>query len=85
MFIGAIFGIFASFKFGRYLLETYPGFFSLGYVTKAGPPKEKAEGSYFKMTIKVYILNKGVIVEILDTSPLMEKSYTSTHYSIFRA
>ena len=53
MFIGAIFGIFASFKFGRYLLETYPGFFSLGYVTKAGPPKEIAEGSYFKMTIKV--------------------------------
>lgn len=53
MFIGAVFGIFASFKFGRYLLEKYPGFFSLGYVTKAGPPKEIAEGSYFKMTIKV--------------------------------
>ena len=53
MFIGAIFGLFASFKFGRYLLEKYPGFFSLGYVTKAGPPKEIAEGSYFKMTIKV--------------------------------
>jgi len=52
MFIGAIFGLFASFKFGRYLLEKYPGFFSLGYVTKAGPPKEIAEGSYFKMTIK---------------------------------
>ena len=53
MFIGAVFGIFASFKFGRYLLEKYPGCFSLGYVTKAGPPKEIAEGSYFKMTIKV--------------------------------
>jgi len=52
MLIGVIFGILASFKFGRYLLENFPGVFSLGYVTKAGPPKERAEGSFFKMTIK---------------------------------
>ena len=53
MLIGVIFGILASFTFGRYLLENFPGVFSLGYVTKAGPPKERAEGSFFKMTIKV--------------------------------
>ena len=53
---GAIFGLLASFKFGRYLLETFPGIFSLGYVTKAGPPKEKVEGSFFKMTIKVKLI-----------------------------
>ena len=62
MFIGAVFGLLASFKFGIYLLETFPGFFSLGYVTKAGPPKETAESSYFKMTLKVI----NVILIIYD-------------------
>ena len=54
IFCGMIFGLLASFKWGRYLLETFPGAFSLGYVTKAGPPKERVEGSFFKMTIKVW-------------------------------
>ena len=69
--IGALFGLFASFKIGRYLLEKFPGFFSLGYVTKAGPPKEKAEGSFFKMTIKVIIIliltwmdHPGLLLEV---------------------
>ena len=62
IFIGAIFGMLASFKFGRYLLETFPGLFSLGMVTKAGPPKEKVEGSFFKMTIKVYYIYKHALI-----------------------
>ena len=51
--IGAIFGLLASFKVGRYLLETFPGILSLGNVTKAGPSKETAESSFFKMTLRV--------------------------------
>jgi len=46
-----IFGLLCNFKFGRYLLETYPYFFSLGNVTKEGPPKAVIEQSWFKMTL----------------------------------
>ena len=37
--------------FRRYLLETFPYIFSLGNVTKAGPPKAVIEQSWFKMTL----------------------------------
>jgi len=47
----ALFGLLCNFKFGRYLLETFPYIFSLGNVTKAGPPKAVIEQSWFKMTL----------------------------------
>ena len=43
----------AATRFGRYLLETFPSIYSLGYDTKGGPPKDVVEGSYFKMTLQV--------------------------------
>jgi len=51
MFVGLIFGLLASSKFGRSLLENYPGFFSFGAVSKKGVPKEKADGTNFEMTL----------------------------------
>jgi len=50
-----IFGIMCNFRFGRYLLESFPWLFSMGNVTKAGPSKETIEQSAFKMTL----LGKG--------------------------
>ncbi|XP_023332513.1 saccharopine dehydrogenase-like oxidoreductase, partial [Eurytemora carolleeae] len=55
MLVGIVFGILASFKFGRSLLENYPGFFSLGAVSKQGVPKAKADETNFTMTL----LGKG--------------------------
>ena len=34
IFVGFVFGILAKFKYGRVLLETFPGFFSFGTVSK---------------------------------------------------
>ena len=48
---GAVFGIFAKFAFGRSLLEKYPGFFSLGSVSKEGPSKEMADNTNFFLTL----------------------------------
>ena len=81
MFIGAVFGLFASFKFGRYLLESFPGFFSLGYVTKAGPPKAMAESSYFKMTLKV--INVILIIDYICTIHLISSSVVVTMSQYF--
>merc|ERR1711872_687992 len=36
-----LFGCLASFKFGRSLLEKYPGFFSFGAVSKHGVPNTR--------------------------------------------
>jgi short subunit dehydrogenase-like uncharacterized protein len=55
MLVGLVFGILASFKFGRSLLENYPGVFSLGAVSKQGVPKAKADETNFTMTL----LGKG--------------------------
>lgn len=49
--VGAIFGILASFRAGRKLLERYPGFFSCGAVSKDGVPKAKAEETNFMLTL----------------------------------
>jgi len=46
-----LFGCLASFKFGRSLLEKYPGFFSFGAVSKHGVPKYKANGTNFELTL----------------------------------
>jgi len=51
MLVGIIFGLLASSKFGRSLLENYPGFFSLGAVSKQGVPKQKADETNFEMTL----------------------------------
>jgi len=51
MLVGLIFGLLASSKFGRSLLENYPGFFSFGAVSKQGVPKQKADETNFKMTL----------------------------------
>ncbi len=49
--IGGMFGLLAKFKFGRSLLESYPGFFSAGLVTKAGPSRERTENTNFEMRL----------------------------------
>jgi len=51
MLVGILFGIFASFKWGRALLEGYPGVCSLGTVSKSGVPKEKADNTNFELTL----------------------------------
>jgi hypothetical protein len=51
-FVGLIFGLFAKFKAGRYLLEKYPGFFSFGSITKDGMSKEEMEDVEFKVTLR---------------------------------
>jgi len=51
MFVGLIFGFLASYKWGRSLLENYPGLFSFGFVSKDGVPKEKADNTDFEMTV----------------------------------
>jgi len=51
MIVGMFFGLLASFKCGRSLLENYPGFFSLGAVSKQGVPKAKADETNFELTV----------------------------------
>jgi short subunit dehydrogenase-like uncharacterized protein len=51
MVTGTIFGMLAKFNFGRYLLETYPGFFSFGAVSKDGPSKEMADNTNFELSL----------------------------------
>jgi len=49
-FMGVIFGIMASFSFGRTLLEKYPGLFSFGTFSFEGPTRKQIEGSSFSYT-----------------------------------
>lgn len=51
MLVGVIFGILASFKWGRTLLEGYPELCSLGTVSRGGVPKEKADNTNFELTL----------------------------------
>ena len=46
-----IFFVLCKFSWGQYLLQTYPGFFSNGMVTKANPPKEVIENTNFSVTL----------------------------------
>lgn len=47
---GLMFGLLCSFKWGRQLLEQFPGFFSGGMVSKAGPSRSQVEEASFSMT-----------------------------------
>merc|ERR1712107_941720 len=49
--VGILFGILASFKLGRSLLECYPGLCSFGKVSKDGVPKQKADNTNFEMLL----------------------------------
>jgi len=49
--VGILFGILASFKLGRTLLECYPGLCSFGKVSKDGVPKQKADNTNFEMML----------------------------------
>ena len=51
MLVGMVFGLLASFSWGRKLLENYPGLFTFGKVSKDGVPREKAENTNFIMTV----------------------------------
>lgn len=51
MFMATVFFLLASTKFGRYLLEKYPGFFSLGTFSREGPTREQVKGNSFTYTI----------------------------------
>ncbi|XP_040568153.1 saccharopine dehydrogenase-like oxidoreductase [Lepeophtheirus salmonis] len=51
MIVGILFGLMATKKFGRSLLENYPRFFSWGAVSKSGPSKKMADGTDFKVTL----------------------------------
>jgi short subunit dehydrogenase-like uncharacterized protein len=44
----------AQFKFGRDLLEKYPGIFTLGLVKSGGPTREQVENSTFKFILTAY-------------------------------
>jgi len=46
-----IFGFLANYKFGRTLLEKFPGFFSFGTISKQGPSRRMAENTHFEMKL----------------------------------
>lgn len=52
IFVAAVFGILSMFKFGRSLLENFPGLFSFGLVKKGGPTREQALACSFKMVMR---------------------------------
>lgn len=52
--VASVFGIFAKFKAGRYLLKKYPGFFSFGVVSKEGVPRSALLKRSFSHTIIGY-------------------------------
>lgn len=52
--VASVFGIFAKFKAGRYLLKKYPGFFSFGVVSKEGVPRSSLLKCSFSFTIIGY-------------------------------
>lgn len=52
--VASVFGIFAKFSPGRYLLKKFPGFFSFGVVSKQGVPRSSLAKSSFTHTIIGY-------------------------------
>ncbi|PAA93229.1 hypothetical protein BOX15_Mlig028227g3, partial [Macrostomum lignano] len=50
LLLGSVFGIMASFKFTRRLLESYPRLFSLGVFSHQGPSRKQVETTSFAMT-----------------------------------
>ena len=51
LLMGGMFGLLASFKWGRSLLEAHPKFFSFGMFSKEGPTREQIRGASFMTTI----------------------------------
>ncbi|CAG2109206.1 unnamed protein product, partial [Medioppia subpectinata] len=49
--MGIMFGLMASFRWGRSLLEAYPAFFSFGAFTKTGPTREQIMAATFRTLI----------------------------------
>jgi len=47
----AVFGILASFKLGRKLLENYPKIFSFGVFDHEGPSRQQMDGTSFTLTL----------------------------------
>lgn len=54
LFLGAIFSFLANFAFGRRLLLAFPGVFSLGMFTKAGPSKEQLAAGSFTTVVSAF-------------------------------
>ena len=50
--VGAVFGLLAGRAWGRRLLERWPGFFTLGRVSRQGVPKEIAENTNFELRLE---------------------------------
>jgi len=48
--LGSLFGLLASFGLGRTILETFPGLFTLGLVSHAGPTRKQIQHSSFSYT-----------------------------------
>ncbi|XP_041449473.1 saccharopine dehydrogenase-like oxidoreductase [Drosophila obscura] len=48
----SIFGLMSKFQIGRTLLLKYPGIFSGGLASRAGPTEDSMERTFFKMTFK---------------------------------
>jgi len=69
MLVGLVFGVLANYSWGRYLLETYPGIFSCGRVSKSGVPKEKADNTNFEMTVVGEGWNKKIGEEAPNSPP----------------
>ncbi|XP_037913303.1 saccharopine dehydrogenase-like oxidoreductase [Hermetia illucens] len=51
MLVGLVFGILSRFSFGRHLLLSYPGLFSLGFISHEGPSEEKMKKTKFSITL----------------------------------
>jgi len=51
MIAGFMFGLLANYRFGRTLLEMFPGFFSFGTVSKKGPSRRMADNTHFEMKL----------------------------------
>jgi len=51
LFVGGIFATFASFRWGRSLLERYPKLFSFGMFDKEGPTRQQIRDAKFEMLI----------------------------------
>jgi len=63
-FFGAIFGVLAMFSPGRWLLETFPGFFSAGFISKDGPSQKQIDGT----TTSYTFIGKGYSTRLTDPS-----------------
>ncbi|RDD47010.1 Saccharopine dehydrogenase-like oxidoreductase [Trichoplax sp. H2] len=54
LFYGFLFSILSGYKFGRYLLLTFPGLFSNGIFRRGGPSQKQIDGTTFSLTFYGY-------------------------------